>query len=253
MCALSHAWELSQCSQYPCRHIIQHEHIISCNSACFTSLCKHLTLTRSITFYAKVLQCCYLPLLSRLVCIGCFDGTDCCGSAWGQCVCWTPRWNGCCHGVTDPTCLAQNAACYALKEPLQAALQVAEVVVDQSRHVLDVANAALEAAKVQAVIAKGVLDGVVATLEGVKQTFHTGLEAANVIASVGLGGVINIEKLEFDVLLSAAATGYFSGSVTASFGGQPSTTVSINVDLYDVTAMARQLADHVVSGLSTLF
>ncbi len=186
------------------------------------------------------------------VCVGCTDGYECCGKVWGNCVCYNPRWNSCCYQETDPICVTANSACYALKASLEQPLHQAQTLVDHSRHALDVVIAVLEAAKLQATVAKGLFDVVVTELEIIKLASRVGIEAENVIVSVGLGGAINIEKLEFDALLSTASTGAFTGSLTACFVGQAS-TISINVDLHDTTAMARQLADHVVSGLSSHF
>ena len=44
------------------------------------------------------------------------------------------------------------------------------------------------------------------------------------MASLGLGGLIDIQKLKFDVQLSVAKSGKFSGSITVRFlGGNPKT------------------------------
>ena len=65
---------------------------------------------------------------------------ECCGRAWGVCVCTRPIWNTCCTKVPDVDCEKVNAVCAALKAPLEAALQAA-------LHTLDLAKAVLSAVK----------------------------------------------------------------------------------------------------------
>ena len=182
--------------------------------------------------------------------MSCQTGWSCCGETWGSCWCWSPQFDSCCYTITDQACLVANTACYALKEPIKALLNVAEIVVDQSRHTLDLAKLALDAAQGVVSAAEYSLDAAIYAMEATKHTYRVGTEAVNVIASVGLGGVINIKGLEFDVYLSAAATGSFSGSITASFAGQQDVTVSLNLNLYDIPSMAKKLGEHVVEGIS---
>ena len=84
-------------------------------------------------------------------------------------------------------------------------------------------------------------------------TYAAGLEAANLISRLGVNGLINIRQISFDVELATAAGGSFSGSATAVFAGAAETTVSLNVNLFDILSMARQLANHIGNGLSSLF
>ena len=53
--------------------------------------------------------------------------------------------------------------------------------------------------------------------------------------------------------LDSAARGSFSGSVRAVFAGAAETTISFNINLYDITSMVKQLVDHIGDGLSSLF
>ena len=170
-----------------------------------------------------------------------------------MCICWRPGWNSCCTRIPDHTCKAANAACTALKKPIKLTLRGAEELVDSSRVTLDAAKAALiplEAAVDAAQKAVNVAD---AALEGLKITFATALQAANAIANFGLNGLISIREISFSANLDVAAGGSFSGSVRAVFAGAAEATVSFNINLYDITSMARQLADNIGSGFSSLF
>ena len=125
-------------------------------------------------------------------------------------------------------------------------------MVDRSRVVLDAAILALEVAKGAVNAAKLPFDAAVAALEVVKQTYRVGAEAANQIARLGLGGIVNLKEIGFDVSLSAAAGGSFAGSVRGCLVGN-NVELNININLHDVTAIARQIADHVIDGLSSVF
>ena len=168
-------------------------------------------------------------------------------------MCWRPRWNGCCRRVSDPACEAANTACLALKEPIRTALSAAERLVDSSRHTLEVANAAISGLQLAVNGAQQALSVAQEAVSIVETTYATGLQAANFISTLGLNGLISIRQISFDVELAAAAGGSFSGSVTAVFAGAAETTVSLNVNLFDIPSMARQLANHIGNGLSSLF
>ena len=89
--------------------------------------------------------------------------------------------------------------------------------------------------------------------EGAEQAFGLGLDATNAIAKFGLNGLISIREISFSANLDVAAGGWFSGSVRAVFTGAAETTVSININLHDITSMANQLADHIGKDFSSLF
>ena len=186
-------------------------------------------------------------------CIKCPKGTTCCGSVWGTCVCYRPVFGDCCTSVPDPVCESQNAACLALKEPLKAALTAAEATVNTARGTLDAAKAALIPLQAAVTAAQATVDGAEQALEGVKAAFAVGLRAANAIANFGLNGLISIREISFSANLDVAAGGSFSGSVRAVFAGAAETTVSLNINLHDITSMAKQLADHIGNAFSSLF
>ena len=188
-----------------------------------------------------------------IVCVGCPDGVTCCKKAWGKCVCWRPGWNSCCTRTPDPVCEGENAACLALKEPIKLSLRAAEEALDSSRETLNAANAAIIPLEEALNAAQVAVNGAKAAVKGVQTTFAVGLDAANTIANVGLNGLISIREISFNARLDVAAGGSFSGSVRAAFLGAAETTVSINVNLYDITSMAMELTNHVGSGFSSLF
>ena len=187
------------------------------------------------------------------VCVGCLDGSTCCGTAWGHCVCWRPKWNGCCHRISDPTCEAANAACIALKEPIKLSLRGAEALVGTTRQTLDVANAAITGLQQAVNVAQQGLRGAEEVVRAVQTTYAAGLQAADFISRLTINGLISIREISFDVTLATAAGGSFSGSITAAFAGAAETTISLSVNLYDITSMASQLANHIGNGLSSLF
>lgn len=113
-----------------------------------------------------IIVCNYIPYTA---CVGCPKGWICCARKWGACICRRPGWDSCCVRITSPTCLAKNAACWVLKKPLDLALQLAIVVVDKSRHALDVVKAALSVAQGVVYSARVTLDGAKAFLGGVKK------------------------------------------------------------------------------------
>ena len=159
----------------------------------------------------------------------------------------------CCTKVTDPVCEADNAACTLLKEPLKASLTVARRAVNTARGSLDAAKAALIPLRAAVTAAQAPVDAAEQALEGVKAAFAVGLQAADAIANVGLNGLISIKKISFSANLDVAAGGSFSGSVRAKFAGAARITVSVNINLHDITSMAKQLADHIGNGFSSLF
>ena len=223
------------------------------DSICSIKRCSSGKLSDAIGHDKHILCIRNQGLFCPTVCVGCTDGVTCCGKAWGKCVCYRPAWNSCCTRVPDPACEAENTACLALKEPIELALRGAEELVDSTRSTLDAAKAALVPLEAAVDAAQLTVDGAEETLRGVQAAFAVGLQAANAIANFGLNGLVSIREISFNARLDVAAGGSFSGSVRAVFAGAAETTVSFDVNLYDITSMARQLAEHIGSGFSSLF
>ena len=144
-------------------------------------------------------------------------------------------------------------ACLALKEPIKLALTAAEEIVDGSRFTLEIAKAGLELPQRALLAARETVTLAEVAVDGIEALYAAGLQAAEFIASVGLNGLISIREISFDVSLSAAAGGSFSGSVTAVFLGSAEVTISFSIDLYNIISMVTQLADYIGDGLSSLF
>jgi hypothetical protein len=125
--------------------------------------------------------------------------------------------------------------------------------VNAARGTLDAARAGLIPLQAAVTTAQATVDGAEQALEGVEAAFAVGLQAANAIANFGLNGLISIREISFSANLDVAAGGSFSGSVRAVFAGAAETTVSISINLHDITSMAKQLADHIGSGFSSIF
>ena len=118
---------------------------------------------------------------------------------------------------------------------------------------LDVATAAIGGLEQAVSEAEGGVRNAEQAVSDVQTTHAAGLQVLSHIQTVGLDALINIREISFDVELAAASSGSFSASITAVFGGTAETTVSLNVNLYDIPSMARELAEHIGSGLSSLF
>lgn len=191
--------------------------------------------------------------VSLSVCVGCPNGFTCCGKVFGKCVCKRPKWKNCCTRSPDPVCESENAACVALKEPIKLTLKAAEEAVDASRYTLEASEAAFLTAEGAVLTAEQSVNAAQGVLDGVEATYAAGLQAAEFIAKLGINGLISIREISFDVSLGVAAGGSFSGSVTAVFGGAAEVTVSFNIDLYDISSMAKELAGHIGNQLSSLF
>lgn len=183
------------------------------------------------------------------MCIGCPSGWECCGSAWGKCVCKRPGWNNCCKRVTDPACIAKNAACYLLKKPLDLALTVATKVVDKSRGILDVAKGALSVAQGVVNAAKRTLDVAIGFLEGVKRTYRTGVNALSALTNFALTKVINIREMYFKAGLSVANGGVFHCRVKGILMGK-SINLNLSFDTSNIGSIAKALAERAFSGIS---
>ncbi len=90
-------------------------------------------------------------------------------------------------------------------------------------------------------------------LAAARHTYRFGTRAAAEIAKFGLKGLISIHAITFDVSLSTADGGTFSGSIRASFLKQAKVSVRATINLWDIPAIAKNLADNIGSGLSSLF
>ena len=183
------------------------------------------------------------------VCIGCPSGWECCATLWEACVCTVPGWDSCCIRVTDPICIAANAACWVLKKPLDLILQGTVVVVDKSRHSLDVVKAVVSVAQGVVYAAKGGLDGAIGFLKGVKATYKIGVNAISALADFTSTRIINIHEMYFKVGLSVAGKGAFHCQIKGILMGQ-NLDVNLHFDTKNIWSLVMDLAEKAIAGLS---
>lgn len=124
---------------------------------------------------------------------------------------------------------------------------------DASRYSLEVAKAGLYIPEAALEVAEQTVAAASFALEGVEAAFAAGLKAAEFIAKLGLNGLISIREISFDTSLDAASGGSFSGSIRAVFLGAAEVTVSLHVNLYDISAMVKEIVEYIGDGLSSLF
>ncbi len=170
-----------------------------------------------------------------------------------MCVCEEPRINPCCTRIPDPVCEGENLACRGLRATAEEAIRAAEGTVSVAQKSVDAAEGVLKAAQATVNAARGSLNAAKEVLKATSDTFKVGSEVARKIADFGVNGLISIREISFDVNLSVASGGSFSGSVRASFLGQADISVSLRIDMRDITSMAKQLADEIGNAFSSLF
>ena len=184
------------------------------------------------------------------VCVGCPSGWVCRVHVWGRCVAGHPGWNSCCTRVTDPVCAAANLACTGLKRGLEAAIVVAQRVVQGAKRSLDAANLVLEGAKHVVNGAKHTLNVANAVLEGVKRAYRAGIQAISAIVRVGLGGLVQVREIYFSTSLRDANQGRFHCRVRVSFLGRHPVTLGMHIDIRNPWGMAKQLASRIIPGVA---
>ena len=165
-----------------------------------------------------------------------------------KCILKRPTWNSCCTKVTNPTCIAQNKACEALRKTAHTSLKGAKVLVDKSKRILDAALASLKVAEKAVKNSKRSLNIVKAALEGVKRSFKAVTKAISTIGNVGFGGVFDIREVSFDVALSTAATGHFRASIVVSIFRKLK-RFSLNINLRDILSFVKTIGERAFRGI----
>jgi hypothetical protein len=87
-------------------------------------------------------------------------------------------------------------------------------------------------------------------LEGVKQTVKVGTTAAKFIADLTLGGLISIRRIQFDVKIGLISKGSFGDTIEVSYLRRRYTPLRFQLRLKSITAMALDLADAIIPGIS---
>ena len=175
-----------------------------------------------------------------------------CGWAWGACICTHPGWDSCCTRIDDPLCIAENAGCALLKEPLDLILRGAAAFVDESRIVLEAAKGALSVAQGFVSAAKGTLDIAIAGLTAVRKTYRAGVEALSAFANFALTEIINIREMYFKVALSVADGGEFQCRVKGVLMGN-NIDLELALNVRNPLELAKSLGEKAISGISSFF
>ena len=87
----------------------------------------------------------------------------------------------------------------------------------------------------------------------VKKAFKIGLKVFNFIRRHGIGGIINIRRLWFEVSLESASHGRFAGGINIQFFGRNNLNLSISFNLRQITDLAKQLFRKVLSNIKRIF
>ena len=181
------------------------------------------------------------------MCVGCPKGWECCKKVLGVCVCKRPGWDNCCEKIIDSAFISENSACAALKKPLKLALIGARETVDETRHTLDVANAAVLVEKNNVNSA----DVAIAELEAVKVTYKVGVDALSAFANFALTEILNIHEMYFKVALSVTNGGQFQCRVKGILMGN-NIDVNLDFDTNNIFGIAKSLGERAVSGIRNL-
>ena len=91
-----------------------------------------------------------------------------------------------------------------------------------------------------------------AVLEAVRHTHRLGIQVAREIAKLGKKNLISIREFRFDMALRHARSGIFSGSLRARFLGHAEVSVRMNINVRDIQRAARQIAENIGRGFSSL-
>ena len=122
-------------------------------------------------------------------------------------------------------------------------------MVDKSRHLLDVAKAALQVARGVVNAAKRSLDVAIAFLDGVRHTYRVGVKAITAVVNFALTKIINIREIYFKVGLGVANGGVFQCRVKAVLMGR-NIDVNLKINTRNIWSIIKSLAERAIPGLS---
>lgn len=179
-------------------------------------------------------------MIACLVCVPGPGWNGCCWRIWGSCV-GCPGWDRCKWRVSNPICEVANFACKAVRAIAYVALELAKKIVDGSRWTVQLAKHVLEGVKKVVDKSRATLEVAKGALVVVQHTVRYGLEAAKWIVRLGLGGLINIRKIEFEVKIGLVSSGHFRGSIEISLLGRHYYTTGFNLHLNSIEEMVQDL------------
>ncbi len=90
-------------------------------------------------------------------------------------------------------------------------------------------------------------------LSRIKNVFKAGLKVFNHIRRHGLGGIINIRRLWFDVSLGSASLGKFAGGIDLQFFGRFNLKLRISFNLRRIASLAKSLFRKMVRRIKRIF
>ena len=114
---------------------------------------------------------------------------------------------------------------------------------------IDVAKGILTVAQGAVSLAKGILQGAIYFLEGVKRLYRVGVEALAAIANFVLTKIINIREVYFKVGLSVANGGEFECRIKGVLLGN-NIDIHLKFDTRNIWSLVKALAEKAISGLS---
>ena len=166
-------------------------------------------------------------------------------------VCVNCIFTRCCF--RDISCDAQNGVCNEANAAIHAAIRGAEGALRAAQGTLNGANRALDGARDAVNAARRSLNAANAVLDTARRVHAVGSRAATLITRFTLSGLLSIREISFDVALGDANGASFGVSVRASFLEAPETTLRVTINLRDLGGIARDLANHIGEGFSSLF
>ena len=167
----------------------------------------------------------------------------------GNCTTEHSKWIECCRRIIDPVCIVKNGDCSRVRGPAIHNKKEAQKAVDKKNYTLKEAELRLKSARSAAANSKHSLNTAKAFLAGVKRKYLAGTKALSALAQFSLERVFEPIKVSLNsVSLSKAATGSFRVSVTATILGSRK-KLGLNINLRDTTSFAKELGEHVISGL----
>ena len=126
-----------------------------------------------------------------------------------------------CHkSVTDPACLAANAACRALKATWEKLLRGAEATLQGVERTLSAGRGALRGAESLLRTATSRLNGAKADLERAKSRLGNKLNVCAAVVERGLNNLLEIHSAMLEGMLDAVSGGEFAANIDMTIIGR---------------------------------
>ena len=159
------------------------------------------------------------------------------------------KWRACCYKVTDPKCLTFNAGCAILRASLNTAIAIAEAALITAQASLVTVEGVVRGLQVVVDESRLVLDAAIGFLEVRKQILAVGLAASEAITKFLLNEIIDIREIGFDVQLAQFSHGEISAYIDVRFFGRAPTRLSATLPIYHPLILVSELAEKAIPGL----